>query len=637
MTTIAEALVEVRADTSSLRGDVSRGVTAATVGAGGSTSSSGRRLGSGMGVALMAGMGSVLLGGAGIAGLVGISAVKAEAAYSRTMNVLQATTRSSRAEMKLLDELAIQTGKDTVFSAGDAANAMLELARGGIKPAQIEAGALKGTMTLAAAGQLDMASAANVAVQAMGAFNLKGKDMDSIAAALAGSANSSSASVGDIGMALGQSGLAAKSAGLNIQETTAVLAAFSNQGLQGSDAGTSLKTMLSNLVPTTKDAKEAMDKYNLSFVDGKGNFKDISDIAGQLKDRFGDMGEAERSAALETIFGSDARRAALALVEEGQEGIEKYTKATSDQTAAEEAAEAQTEGTAGAMEAFGGMVETVQIQLGKFLAPAVTKGLRWITGAIEDAIPHVQDFAHWIGETVGKSWDMGDAMEDGGAIVDDVKRAWKGLQPFLKEAGETLIPVIVGAIKLQIKWWKVLADVAIFFWNNALGPTLKLSTKAFAILLEHIADTLDVLGSIPGAPDWIQETADKAHAAANQINEVSESIHKIPPRKDVHVNIFETTFVSRRKDRETSDSGMGGPQDAVDTNPRTTTGTASRTLTAPRGDRTTAGRTSARGGGGTVRLKITNWREGTGLIQGIAASEADDANAYGDRLGRMGR
>jgi TP901 family phage tail tape measure protein len=146
-------------------------------------------------------------------------------------------------------------GADTVFSANDAAGAMLELAKNGISPAVIQAGALKSALTLAAAGGVSMEEAATTMGNAINAFGLKGSQSASVAAALAGAANASSASISSLSQGLAQSATAAHQAGLSIQETTAALAAFANAGIQGSDAGTSLKTFLQRLVPQTKKAR----------------------------------------------------------------------------------------------------------------------------------------------------------------------------------------------------------------------------------------------------------------------------------------------------------------------------------------------------------------------------------------------
>jgi TP901 family phage tail tape measure protein len=318
-----------------------------------------------------------LLGVVGLGSVVA-NAVQTEAQFGKTMNLMQAGSGASGKEMEKLRKLAIKMGADTQFSAGGAAEAMLELSRGGMKPATIQGGALAGTLTLAAAGQLELGEAANIAVKSMGQFNLKGKDMKGVAAALAGGANASSASVQDMAHALAQGGLAANSVGFSLQETSAVLAAFSNAGLEGSDAGTSLKTMLDRLQPATKAAHGAMAELGVITEDGRnkfikanGEFKSAAQIAGILAKGTAKMTEAEKKRTITQAFGSDAQRAATIFAKEGAKGIGKMLKATSDQTAAQKMANASMKGTGGALEKMKGSLETASLAIGEMLAPAV--------------------------------------------------------------------------------------------------------------------------------------------------------------------------------------------------------------------------------------------------------------------------
>jgi TP901 family phage tail tape measure protein len=307
---------------------------------------------------------------AGLGAIIG-SSVKLEKQFSQTMNVAAATMGAPQREMAKLQALALDLGAKTSFSANEAADAMLELAKGGLSAATIQAGALEGTLTLAAAGGTSLASAAAIASNALNTFKIEGKDMATVAAALAGGANASTASVESLGQALAQVGPGAVNAGLDLHETIGALAAFDNAGIKGSDAGTSLKTMLQRLVPQTERASKAMRKAGLDFVDSEGNFVSLTNMAQQLRDSLADLTESERTQALNDIFGSDASRAASVLMQEGAEGVRKYIDATMDLGAAESAAEARMAGTAGALERLSGAWETFRLKLGLAVGPAI--------------------------------------------------------------------------------------------------------------------------------------------------------------------------------------------------------------------------------------------------------------------------
>lgn len=323
--------------------------------------------------------------------------VNLEATFSQTMNTMAAVAKVPADQIKNLSDLAIQMGADTTFSAGEAANAMLELAKGGLDAATIQSGALAGTLTLAAAGGTSLETAATIASNALNTFGLEGKDMAGVAAALAGGANASSASVESLGQALQQVGPGASNAGLSLQDTVAVLSSFDAAGIKGSDAGTSLKTMLTRLVPQTDKAASAMEGLGLKFTDATGNFLPISNIAQQLQDKLSGLSDEQQTLALSTIFGSDATRAATVLMKEGAAGVDKFIAATKDQNAATEVAGARMSGTAGAIESFKGSVETATLQLGRFIAPAVQAGLAAVTQGVNNIVPAVKGVAALLG------------------------------------------------------------------------------------------------------------------------------------------------------------------------------------------------------------------------------------------------
>lgn len=302
----------------------------------------------------------------------GGAAISVAANFDDAMSQVQGALGDASADTEGLRQLALQLGSDTVFSATEAAQAMVELAKGGLTEADIKGGALAASMDLAAAGQLNLADAAETTVQMMGSFGLGAGDATRIANALAGAANASSADVSDLTQAMSQCSAQASLAGWSLEDTAAALALFADHGVKGSDAGTSLKTMLQRLSAPTDQAADAMEAYGLEVRDSNGKMKDITGIADELTGKLGTLSDAERDAALQTIFGSDASRAAAILVQSGSEGLQKYIAATNDATAAETMANAQKGELSWALENMGGAIESASIAFGSALAPAIT-------------------------------------------------------------------------------------------------------------------------------------------------------------------------------------------------------------------------------------------------------------------------
>lgn len=315
------------------------------------------------------------------AALTGLGAVSVSTAndFEDAMSQAAGALDMPMEQMGALRDLAIQTGKETIFSAQEAGQAITELAKGGLTEADIQAGALKATMDLAASSGMELGNAANVVVQAMGAFGLSANDSAQAANALAGAAAASSTDVEPLTQGLAQASAQAKNAGWSIQETTAVLGKFADAGIVGSDAGTSLKTMLQRLAAPTDEAAKKIEALGIQTRDSQGNLLGASDMAEELQNKLGGLSPAARDAALQTIFGSDAMRAATVMMNSGEEGLATYIKATNDQEAAQRLANSQMGEGSLAIEEMKGSLETAAITIGQTLAPVITKVAEFIT------------------------------------------------------------------------------------------------------------------------------------------------------------------------------------------------------------------------------------------------------------------
>ena len=315
------------------------------------------------------------------AALTGLGAVSVSTAndFEDAMSQAAGAINMPMEQMGALRDLAMQTGKETIFSAQEAGQAITELAKGGLTEADIQAGALKATMDLAASSGMELGNAANVVVQAMGAFGLSANDSAQAANALAGAAAASSTDVEPLTQGLAQASAQAKNAGWSIQETTAVLGKFADAGIVGSDAGTSLKTMLQRLAAPTDEAAKKIEALGIQTRDSQRNLLGASDMAEELQNKLGGLSPAARDAALQTIFGSDAMRAATVMMNSGEEGLATYIKATNDQEAAQRLANSQMGEGSLTIEEMKGSLETAAITIGQTLAPVITKVAEFIT------------------------------------------------------------------------------------------------------------------------------------------------------------------------------------------------------------------------------------------------------------------
>ena len=304
-----------------------------------------------------------LMGGAALA--VAALAVRQFSSFSSAMSGVQAATQASASDMSALREAALQAGADTKYSATEAAQGIEALGRAGVSTRNVLGGGLKGALDLAAAGQMQVKDAAELASIAMTQFNLSGKDVPHVADLLAAGAGKAMGEVSDLGMALKQGGLVASQFGLSIEETVGTLSAFASAGLLGSDAGTSFKTMLQHLADPSKESARLMQQLGIHAYDAQGKFVGLAGLAGQLREKLGHLTDAQRQQALAQIFGSDAIRAASILYSQGAEGIRQWTAAVDDSGyAARQAAQLQ-DNLAGDLEKLGGSWETLAIRMGE--------------------------------------------------------------------------------------------------------------------------------------------------------------------------------------------------------------------------------------------------------------------------------
>lgn len=311
----------------------------------------------------------------------GIAAVAASTTFDKQMSAVQAASKASAQQLDALRESALQAGADTAFSATEAAQGQEELAKAGLSTADILGGALKGSLDLAAAGAVSVADASEIAATALKVFGLRGGEVGHVADLLAAGAGKAQGGVNDLGMALKQSALVADQTGLSIEDTVGALAEFASAGLLGSDAGTSFKAMLQRLTPQSKEAATLMDQLGLRAYDASGQFIGLEAYAGKLRAQLGKLAPEQRNAAMQTLFGADAVRAASILYNDGAEGVAKWRNNVDDAGYAADQAATRLDNLAGDLEKLRGTIETDFIKSGS----SVNGVLRFMTQRADEA------------------------------------------------------------------------------------------------------------------------------------------------------------------------------------------------------------------------------------------------------------
>lgn len=415
--------------------------------------------------------------GAGLA-VVGLglkSALSAAGEFESTLNSFRAVSGATADQMRDVSKAAKALGRDTglpATSAKDAAEAMTELAKGGLSVAQAMKAA-RGVLTLSAAAQVGNAEAATITARALNAFKMRGNQAIRVADVLANAANASTGEITDMAAALQQSSAVAAQAGLSIEDTATAISLMANRGVVGSDAGTSLKTMLARLIPMTEGASKAMKQLGVDAFDQQGKMLPLREIIDQYATSLRRLSPEQRQVALQTIFGADAIRAANIILGEGVGAYDKMRMAIGQQGSASELAAAKMQGYKGSMEAFKSQVETLQIELGQKLLPVMTRLMTWANANF----PAFERFAT-------------QAFDKIGSAIQALAGQW----PRVKAAAEvvaawyrsTLLPTIKSVIENLREFW------------DKFGADIVRVVRADLIVLKNAINT--VLAVIRG--DW---------------------------------------------------------------------------------------------------------------------------------------
>lgn len=343
----------------------------------GDTEAAFQSLSRGTGVAALA-----IAGGFAFAGKTAID-------FEKQISAIGAVSGATQTQMEALRQKALQLGSDTAFGASEAALAMEELVKAGLTVDQVLNGAADATVALAAAGGVSLPEAATIASNAMNQFSLSAAELPRVADLIAGAANASAIDVGQFGFSLAQSGAVANLVGLSFDDLALAITAMGKAGIVGSDAGTSLKTMLQNLQPSTAKQRTLMQELGIiteeganQFFNAQGQIRSMAEVAGVLNTALAGMSDQQKTATLETLFGSDAIRAAATIAGQGATGMNELATAMGAVTAESVAAQ-RLDNTAGAIEQLKGSAETAAIQIGTALIPTINSLANFLKDAAD--------------------------------------------------------------------------------------------------------------------------------------------------------------------------------------------------------------------------------------------------------------
>ena len=318
--------------------------------------------------------------GLAVAGI-GVMSLKMAGNFEQSMDVLGAVSGATTGELKKMQDQAIALGRDLKLpnvSAKDASDAMTELAKAGLSVKDV-IGASRGVLQLGVAGNIKFGESAIIVARALNAFKMKGSEATKVADLLTSTANKTTADINDMALGVQMASSQFRAAGFDLDDLTTSLGLMANAGIAGSDAGTSLKTMMNRLTAPTSTASKKMKELGISVYDSSGEVKKMPTLIQHFNDRLRGLSNESRNAALYTMFGSDAIRAARVQLNAGAQAWNELNVATTAGGDAQAFAEARTKGFNGAIQGVISQVETLAIELGMALLPAATAAARGLS------------------------------------------------------------------------------------------------------------------------------------------------------------------------------------------------------------------------------------------------------------------
>jgi len=297
--------------------------------------------------------------------------VRVAANFEQSMARVAALTGETGKSFDAMRAKAMQLGRTTQFSASQAADAMGFFALAGLKSSEIIA-AMPHTLNLAAAGQLDMATAADITTKILKGMKVPISDLPHAVDVLAKAFTTANTDLGMLGAAMKFVGPVAQATGKSLEEVTAVIQVMSNAGIQGVMAGTSLRNILSRLSGATKETNKVFDTLGISMQTAGGKMRPIADIVDDLNRELGKLSEADRVANIMRAFGQRAGPAMAALLGQGGDAIREFQAQLEDAGGtAERIAEIQMSTFSGSVIRLKSAAEGLAIGIGSRLNPAI--------------------------------------------------------------------------------------------------------------------------------------------------------------------------------------------------------------------------------------------------------------------------
>lgn len=448
----------------------------------------------------------------------GYSILNTAGKFEKAMNGVKAITQSTGKEFEALTNKALQLGKTTQFSATEAAKGLEVLARNGLSVSQILGGAADASLALAAATGTDLSNAADIATDAMLQFKFEASELSGVVDTITGATTNSKFGIDDMRLALSRGGAVAGSVGISFKDFATAIAATSSAFSSGQTSGTAFQSFLTQLNPKTDEARRLQEDLNLEFVDGEGNFKSMSEIAGQLQRAFTGLSDSQKTQYSETLFGNTAMQAALSLADTGSAKFDKLAESI-DKVSASEQAKIRMEGFSGSMAQLKNAFEAVQLAI-------ANSGLLDFAGKL---VVMATDVIKVIASLNPKLLRIITIMGGLLAIVGPVALAIGSLIPIVSSLGIALLPLVAKILAVTAAIGVLILIVQSIY--DAWTPIAQFFDRLFTQIQKNIVNA--VFGIVDAVSGFLKtigiDITDFKEGLRADVASLNEELALMPP------------------------------------------------------------------------------------------------------------
>ena len=328
-------------------------------------------------------VGQKLLPVTGVVTGLGTAAVKTAADFDSAMSRVAAVSGATGSDFDKLRDKAREMGAKTKFSATEAADAMNYMAMAGWKTEDMLSG-IEGVMYLAAASGEDLATTSDIVTDALTAFGLTAGDSGHFADVLAAASSNANTNVSMMGETFKYCAPVAGALGFSVEDTAEAIGLMGNAGIKASQAGTSMRSIMTNLTGDVKLSGAAIGDVTIATTNADGSMRSLSAILADCRVAFGGMTEAEKANNAETLVGKNAMSGFLALMNAAPEDIAKVSGAVNNcKDAAKNMADTMQDNLEGQLTILKSQLQELAISFGDLLMPAVRSIVSGLQGMVD--------------------------------------------------------------------------------------------------------------------------------------------------------------------------------------------------------------------------------------------------------------